>query len=121
MILIDNNSNITINDQLVNKISKLILSGALTADEKLPSVRKLALELSINPHTVNKAYSVLEEQGLIVCQKNKGYFVKPVETTLVADEIDRVFKTLEDNTSMLLKLGVSLQDIVSRIKEMEEK
>ncbi len=119
MILIDNNSNLTIHDQLVKKISQLILSGALKEFEKLPSVRKLALELSINPHTVNKAYSQLEEQNFIYCEKNKGYFVSPISSHVVSSETENAYKILNEQIKLLLKLGVTKEGLKDYIDEME--
>lgn len=48
------------------------LSGALPADSRLPSVRQLAIELSINPNTIQRAYMTLEQEGLIYPMKGKG-------------------------------------------------
>ncbi len=119
MILIDNSSNITIHDQLVKKISQLILSGALNEYDKLTSVRKLALELSINPHTVNKAYSQLEEQNFIYCEKNKGYFVSPITSHIVSNEKENAFSLLNEQLTLLLKLGVTKDELKKYIDEME--
>ena len=49
----------------------LILHGVLHPDEKMPSVRNLAVELSINPNTIQRAYSELERQGYIYTVKGK--------------------------------------------------
>ncbi len=119
MIIIDNNSSITIHDQLVKKISQLILSGALNENDKLPSVRKLALELSINPHTVNKAYSELELLNYIYCEKNKGYFVSPISHNIVSSEIANAYNILSEQVRLLVKLGVSKGDVIKFIDEME--
>ena len=53
----------------------LILSGAVEPSSKMPSVRQLAVELSINPNTIQRAYMELEQQGLICPVKGKGSFV----------------------------------------------
>ncbi len=120
MILLDSNSSITIHDQLVKKISQLILSGALNEYDKLPSVRKLALELSINPHTVNKAYSKLEEQNFIYCEKNKGYFVSPISSHVVSNETENAYSILHEQIRLLLKLGVTKTELKKYIDEMED-
>ena len=59
----------------IEKIKMYIDSSILKEDEKLPSVRELALSLSINPNTVAKAYGILEEEGYIYSLIKKGYFV----------------------------------------------
>lgn len=61
--------------QLVNKFKELIINDVLKHDEKLPSVRALAQQLTINPNTIQKAYRELEAQGYIYSVKGKGSFV----------------------------------------------
>ena len=52
-------------EQVVEKMKELILLGVLETDSQLPSVRELAMDLSINPNTVQRAYAELERQGVI--------------------------------------------------------
>ncbi len=121
MINIQNNSSVTIHDQLVQKISNLIITGALAKDEKLPSVRALASELVINPHTVNKAYAELEEKGFILCEKNKGYFVKSLNDEIRDEELSKAFTKFDNITTTLLKLGISHNELATRVKRLGEK
>ena len=65
MIIIDYKDTRPIYEQIVDKFKTLILHGVLQADEQMPSVRSLAMELSINPNTIQKAYAELERQGYI--------------------------------------------------------
>ena len=65
MIFIDYNDKRPIYEQVTEKIQTLILNGVLESDSKLPSVRSLAMELSINPNTIQRAYSELEREGFI--------------------------------------------------------
>ena len=62
-------------EQLVDNIKNLILIGELSPDEKLPSVRSLARELGINPNTIQKAYTELERQGIILTLPGRGSVV----------------------------------------------
>ena len=62
-------------EQIKDGLKKLIVTGGLAADERLPSVRALATQLSINPNTIQKAYSLLEQQGFIYPVKGRGNFV----------------------------------------------
>ncbi len=64
MIILDYQDRRPIYEQIVEKFQTLILNGALPPESKLPSVRKLALDLSINPNTIQRAYAQLEQQGL---------------------------------------------------------
>ena len=52
-------------EQIRDGLRKLIVTGALSADEKLPSVRALAAQLAINPNTIQRAYNELEGEGYI--------------------------------------------------------
>ena len=67
----------SIYDEIVDSIKKYIAIGALKEGEKLPSVRELALSLSVNPNTVARAYEVLCEQGYLISLPKKGCFVAP--------------------------------------------
>lgn len=75
MIVIDYQDRRPIYEQIVEKFQILILKGVMEANEQMPSVRKLAVELSINPNTIQKAYSMLEQQGYIYPVKGRGNFV----------------------------------------------
>ena len=63
-------------EQIADKYKSLILTGVLQANEQLPSVRKLAMELSTNPNTVQKAYALLEREGYLYSVKGRGNFVR---------------------------------------------
>ncbi len=75
MIWIDYTDATPIYEQIVSKYKNLIVKGALGANEKMPSVRSLAMELSINPNTIQKAYTQLEREGFIYTVKGRGNFV----------------------------------------------
>ena len=75
MINIDYQSRTPIYEQIVERFQMLILKGVLKPDDQMPSVRSLALQLSINPNTIQKAYAQLEQQGYIYPVKGRGNFV----------------------------------------------
>ena len=62
-------------EQVKEDLRRLIVSGALRAGDKLPSVRELAGQLAINPNTIQRAYRELEAEGYIVSVPGKGSFV----------------------------------------------
>ena len=82
MILIDYNDRRPIYEQIIDRFEQLILCGALTADTPMPSVRSLAMELSINPNTIQRAYQELERSGYIYSIKGKGSFVSDTRDTV---------------------------------------
>lgn len=75
MILIDYKDRRPLYEQIVEKLSDLMVRGVLAQDSQLPSVRSLATELSINPNTIQRAYAELERQGYIYSVKGRGSFV----------------------------------------------
>ena len=75
MITVDYKDKRPIYVQLVDNISTMALSGELKPFEQLPSVRQLADNISINMHTVNKAYSVLKQEGFVKLDRRKGAVV----------------------------------------------
>ena len=80
MIVIDSRDKRPIYEQVVDKLSDLMLVGVLSEGDKLPSVRSLAMELSINPNTIQKAYIELEHQGYVYSVKGSGSFVSNMDT-----------------------------------------
>lgn len=84
MITIDYRSRIPIYDQIVNGMIRLKAMGVLKDGDKLPSVRTLASQIGINPNTVQKAYAILETQGLICSVSGKGSFISGDESAAEA-------------------------------------
>ena len=64
-------------EQIVDEIEQMVVHDVLQPDSQLPSVRQMAAELSINPNTIQRAYSELESRGVIYSVKGKGNFVSP--------------------------------------------
>ncbi len=84
MFQLDFKSGVPICDQIVNSFIKLKALGVLMGDEQLPSVRALASKLSVNPNTVQKAYAILENNGIIYSVKGKGSFISDDEAATAA-------------------------------------
>ena len=75
MILLDYKDSRPIYEQVVEKLQELMILGVLEEDCQMPSVRSLAMELSINPNTIQRAYSELERRGYLYSVKGRGSFV----------------------------------------------
>ena len=75
MIEVDLHSRKPIYEQLIENITMLVMSGALSADEQVPSVRQLAVSLAVNPNTVQRAFTELERRGVLYSVSGKGRFV----------------------------------------------
>ena len=114
MIMIDYKDTRPIYEQVVEKIQTLILKGILPNDSKLPSVRSLAIELSINPNTIQKAYAELERRGFVYTVKGRGNFVHYQDVLLdekkeqLAEKIRQVLKEAEE-------LGISKDELLKAV------
>lgn len=75
MLNVDKQSSKPVYEQIIDQIQRLILSGTLAPDEQIPSVRALSLELSVNPNTIQKAYSELEIRQITYSVPGVGRFV----------------------------------------------
>ena len=82
MVTIDYRSPEPIYDQIVKGILRLKAVGALSPGDKLPSVRSLAVDIGINPNTVQKAYAILESDGVIYSVPGKGSFLSGEEDAM---------------------------------------
>ena len=105
-------------EQIRDGLKKLIVSGAIAPDEKLPSVRSLATQLSINPNTIQRAYNELENEGYIYSIPGKGSFASAdVEST---DAKRRALREkIRELAAELRYLGVTADDLCSRIRAQE--
>ena len=76
-------------EQLIDQTERLILTGILTEEEQLPSVRSLSVELSVNPNTIQKAYAELDRRGLTYVIPGRGKFcIRAGEGEDSSDEIE---------------------------------
>lgn len=118
MIQINYNDSRPIYEKVKDSLRRLILTGALPPDSRLPSVRELAMQLSINPNTIQRAYRELEQEGSIVSVPGKGSFVAAGGAARAAKEAE-----LREKLAALVQefdaLGVSREALVSMIKEEE--
>lgn len=103
MISIDYQSKIPFYEQIAERLKTLILKGVLKPHTQLPSVRSLAVNLSINPNTIQKAYTMLEQQGYIYSAKGRGNFVAE-SNELIDEQKNAVLEQIE----LLLKYGKEL-------------
>ncbi|WP_186580542.1 GntR family transcriptional regulator [Aquibacillus kalidii] len=119
MFDLDLRSRKPIYEQLVDKLKELIINDVLQEDEKLPSVRTLAQQLTINPNTIQKAYRELETQGYIYSIKGKGSFVNKSSKTDNTEELKKMKEELKKLIAEALFIGVSEADLYSLIDEVK--
>ena len=116
MIQINYNDSRPIYEKVKDSLRQLILSGALPEDSKLPSVRELAVSLTINPNTIQRAYRELEQEGYIVSVPGKGSFVAHGGGARAARRAELTEK-LRALVSELEALGLTREEIAQIIKE----
>ena len=105
-------------EQIKDKLKQLIISGVLKENEKIPSVRELAVSLAINPNTIQKSYKDLESEGYIYSQKAKGSFVCPQKQTSQAIDTASLADNLRQTVAELRFLGISKEAICEIINEL---
>jgi len=119
MITIDLGDRTPIYEQIVKKIKEMILVGVFQPDEQLPSVRSLAMDLQINPNTIQRAYAELERQGVIFCVTGKGNFVSG-SNDLVNREKEEICATIEKDAVKAKKLGVKKDEVINLVNSVYE-
>lgn len=117
MIILDYRDKRPIYEQVVEKMEHLIICGGLESDSKLPSVRTLAMELSVNPNTIQRAYAQLEQDGYIYTVIGRGNYV-----TSRSEWQSSTFKSLKQNFTDLLTqardAGVPKTDLLDLLNEI---
>ncbi|WP_347401586.1 hypothetical protein DOK67_0000086 [Enterococcus sp. DIV0212c] len=98
--------------QIVEQIEYWIISGHFQTNEKIPSVRELAETLEVNPTTVQRAYSTLEKEGMLINQRGVGKFV--------TSEAEKIIELRFQLIEMYLETFISHLDKVDLTKEEKE-
>lgn len=119
MIVIDYQNRKPIYEQVVERFQRLILTGAMEPDTQMPSVRALATELAINPNTIQKAYTILEQKGFIYPVKGRGHFVSGNQD-LKEQEQTVFFQKLGTLIQEGKELGVSKELCLQKTAEFYE-
>ena len=116
MVHLDYRDSRPIYGQIVDNFRVLIQKGVLQEGDKLPSVRELATELSINPNTIQRAYREMEAEGLIASVTGKGSFVcgKAAE---IPQAQKPLWDALDQAVAQLLAMGVSPYEVMEHLKQ----
>ncbi|NLJ16025.1 MAG: GntR family transcriptional regulator [Clostridiales bacterium] len=112
-------SGIPIYEQLVKRVSELVISGSLLPDDKMPTIREVAKNLGVNPNTVQKAYQILEHMDLIYSIPGKGSYVKDSSKSIeiIKDEIIDKFK-LQGREA--IRHGITKEELKLAIDSLSE-
>lgn len=102
--------------QLMERIQMDIISGKYPPGGKLPSVRELALDASVNPNTMQKALSELERSGIVYAQRTSGRFITEDEHMLKELKVQLASEHIKDFLSKLKQLGLKENEILELIE-----
>lgn len=117
---IDNLSQTPVYEQLIEQVKRFILIGALHSGDVLPSVRGLSVTLSVNPNTIQKAYSELTLRGILVAVPGKGLFVSENALEVLLSEAQKKVTELEGLVSLLKLSGIGKDEILKSINKIYE-
>jgi GntR family transcriptional regulator len=120
--LLDMKSGIPFYRQIIDQVKTAIATGDLGPGYKLPTVRQLAVELSINPNTVSRAYTELELTGLVETQMGSGTFVSHREVK--QDDVERqrmLDQICQELLSRASSYGFTLDDIMKNLKQRKSR
>ena len=115
MITIDYRSGKAIYEQIADAFEHLISQGVLRSDSQLPSVRQLAVELSINPNTIQKAYAELESRGLTYSVRGRGSFVAAESETIKQRKLQDFYRSLSELIREAALSGISQEEIYTAL------
>lgn len=116
MIVIDYKDARPIYEQIVERFQSLILKGFLPTDTKMPSVRSLAMELSINPNTIQKAYDRLEQNGFLYTVRGRGCFVTCNEE-LKTYKKQELLEKLSALAAQAFEIGIREEEIIAAVRQ----
>lgn len=115
MFQLDLKSRKSIHEQVVDNIKELIISGVLSPDEKLPSIRDISKTLTVNPNTIQKSYKELEWQGFIYTLSGLGSFVSSsLDLKIDENRVSKIKYDIGNSISELFFMGLK-KDAVTTI------
>ena len=117
MFRIDGMSRTPVYEQITEQVSKLISLGILKAGDQLPSVRSLSIELSVNPNTIQKAYSELDARGIARSVPGKGCFIAETAGEMLQMEGRKKLSELGELVRTLALSGVSKEEILQAVEQ----
>ena len=104
-------------EQIKEGLRRLVITGAIAKDEKLPSVRELASELAINPNTIQRAYRELETEGYIYTVPGKGSFAAE-QSDVSGRRNEELLREFDEIVRELLYLSEDKEALIRRIEEI---
>ncbi len=116
MLVIDKISRIPIYEQIVEGIQREILMGFIKPSEQLPSIRELALTLSANPNTIQKAFIELDRRGIIISSPGRGCYVAENALETLKSHLKAKLSEITSLSKELATGGIPEEDVISAVK-----
>ena len=120
MFVLDPMSRVPIFEQLCEQVEKLVLVGVLTAGDQLPSVRALSCELSVNPNTVQKAYTDLTQKGVLCAVPGKGCFIAADAAAILKANSRERLTAFENTVNDLRLAGIDKAELEQILRAVYE-
>jgi GntR family transcriptional regulator len=114
---IDFNAAYPIYEQVIEEIKKELVRGDLKAGAKLPSQRKLAKQIDVNPNTVQRAYREMEQRGLVETKRGRGTFIKDDEKVMIEIKKDMAESAVKEFIDEMISLGFNRENIIEKIND----
>lgn len=118
MFVVDVMSRVPVYEQIIKQVEEQVLTGILKEGDKLPSVRSLSVKLSINPNTIQKAYTELDRRQLIITVPGKGSFISEKAIEVVGANSREKMTELNKIIRELALAGVTKEEIINNIEEV---
>ena len=118
MFQIDMLSRVPVYEQLVSQIERLVVSGVLPPGSPLPSVRSLSMELSVNPNTIQKAYSELNARGVIVSVPGRGAFIQKDLQAFMTEQNQKKLQEVGRILRELKQSGLAREEVLKLIEHI---
>lgn len=106
--------------QLIEQIELRIVSGIYPPGSRLPSVRDMATEASVNPNTMQRALAELETQGLLYSQRTSGRFVTEDEEAIKTMKFSLAQNIIKEFMEKMSSLGYDFQQTITLLEQMKE-
>lgn len=113
---IDFNAAYPIYEQVIDEIKKEIVRGELSSGDKLPSQRKLARKIEVNPNTVQRAYREMEQRGLVETKRGRGTFIKDDDQVMVEIKKEMAETAVLNFIEEMISLGFEKENILKKVE-----
>ena len=118
MFVVDVMSRVPVYEQIIKQVEEQVLTGILKEGDKLPSVRSLSVKLSINPNTIQKAYTELDRRQLIITVPGKGSFISEKAIGLVGANSREKMTEINNIIRELALALLTKEEIINNIEEV---